>query len=30
MNNEMNIQPMRSDFEQIRKIADDGTDSEDC
>ena len=24
MNNEMNIQPMRSDFEQIRKIADDG------
>ena len=24
MNNETNIQPMRSDFEQIRKIADDG------
>lgn len=24
MNNETNIQPMRTDFEQIRKIADDG------
>ena len=24
MNNETNIQPIRSDFEQIRKIADDG------